>query len=111
MKVNFTELTQNQPDSDKFNSQADNRELNIKEEEAKDDIIIRVDLSFESTGGNGYNMVHVGYRTTEFVNNMLKKYQSLYTVTMTLKEFLNNRNMLNIYQGKILPYNMFNKIY
>jgi len=59
-------------------------------------------LSLESSGGLGYGVgynVHVGYKTTAFVMQMLEKYKSLYIVTMVLKEFLSTRQLLNTYQG------------
>lgn len=52
-------------------------------------------------GIGGYS-AHIGYKTTDFVKKMLQKYDSLYIVTMVLKEFLNNRNYLNAFQGLCL---------
>lgn len=67
------------------------------------DLRIRVDLSLESMGMSAYS-VHIGYKTTDFVQKMLQKYESLYIVTMILKEFLNSRKFLNNFQGGISSY-------
>lgn len=69
-----------------------------------EDIKIKVDLTLESLGMMGYS-IHMGYKSTEFAEKMLEKYDSLYIVTMALKEFLFNRKLLNTYQGTINQYN------
>jgi hypothetical protein len=72
-------------------------ELNVDIPNDRDDFKIKVDLSVESLG-MGYNY-HQGYKTTAFVQRMLAKYESLYIVTMVLKQFLFTRRLLNIYKG------------
>lgn len=68
-----------------------------------EDVKIKVDLTLESLGMMGYS-IHMGYKSTEFAEKMLEKYDSLYIVTMALKEFLFNRKLLNTYNGTISRY-------
>ncbi len=74
--------------------------LDASEGEDLNGLKISVDLSLESLGLGGCQ-AHVGYKTTDFVQKMLQKYQSLYIVTIILKQFLDKRNYLNAFQGKI----------
>ena len=76
-------------------------EFNLPTGNEEDDIRIKVDLTLESLGMLGYS-VHMGYKSTDFAEKMLQKYESLYIITMTLKEFLYNRKLLNTFQGKFL---------
>lgn len=72
---------------------------------SEENISIKIDLSLESflpMGGTS----HLGYKSTDFVQKMLNEHESLYTIAIILKEFLNQRGFLDNYQGKIL----FNKI-
>jgi len=62
---------------------------------------VKVDLTLEGLGMLGYT-VHMGYKSTEFAEKMLAKHKSLYIITMVLKEFLFNRQLLNTYQGFFL---------
>ena len=68
-----------------------------------EDFTIRIDLSVECWSYRN-SMSHLGYLTTEFVQEMLVTFPSLYALTMILKQYLQNRNLLNIYQGMYLVY-------
>ena len=68
-----------------------------------EDFTIRIDLSVECWSYRN-SMSHLGYLTTEFVQEMLVTFPSLYALTMILKQYLQNRNLLNIYQGMYLGY-------
>ena len=66
-----------------------------------EDFTIRIDLSVECWSYVS-SMNHLGYLTTEFVQEMVNTFPSLYALTMILKQYLQNRNLLNIYQGMYL---------
>ena len=66
-----------------------------------EDFTIRIDLSVECWSYIS-SMNHRGYLTTEFVQEMLITFPSLYALTMIFKQYLQNRNLLNIYQGMSL---------
>jgi len=99
VRTAFADINEDQMDK---NIPLDTTEkLDIEDKGDISDYKIRIDLSLESTGClgfGGYN-IHVGYKTTAFVMQMLEKYKSLYIVTMVLKEFLSARQLLNTYQG------------
>lgn len=98
--MKFGDIVENQKGRRSWNIPTDHKEcLNVTSAAEKDDLKIRVDLSVESMGIVGYNL-HVGYKTTDFVQKMLEKHESLYIVTMVLKEFLHNRKLLNAYRGE-----------
>jgi len=71
--------------------------------EGEENMTVKVDLTLEGLGMLGYT-VHMGYKSTEFAEKMLAKHKSLYIITMVLKEFLFNRQLLNTYQGGISSY-------
>ena len=70
-----------------------------------EDFTIRIDLSVECWSYTN-SMNHLGYLTTEFVQEMLVTYPSLYALTMIFKQYLQNRDLLNIYQGISLIFNI-----
>ena len=61
-------------------------EFDLSTADEEDDVKIKVDLTLESLGMLGYS-VHMGYKSTDFAEKMLQKYESLYIITITLKEF------------------------
>jgi len=80
-------------------------ELNSLENN-KENIRIKIDLSAESLDPLIGFTSHLGYKSTEFVQQKLDQHEFLYTVAMFLKEFLSNRGLLDNYQG-LLAHNFY----
>jgi hypothetical protein len=71
--------------------------LNLEENEKKD-VVIRIDLTLENLDLMGFSY-HLGYKSTELIQQMLGQYSSLYTMAIVLKELLSAKGFLDAYHG------------
>lgn len=69
-------------------------DLNLKEGQKDEKIQIRIDISIE----DGY-FGHIGVLSTDFVTKMIERYESLYNITLILKQLLSDKELLNKFQG------------
>ena len=70
---------------------------------SEEKIIIKIDLSLQSFMPLG-SSAHLGHKSTDFVQRMLNQHESLYAIAIILKEFLNNRGLLDNSQGSECSY-------
>jgi len=74
-------------------------EMNLKEHQKNDTMQIRIDISIED-GHFG----HIGVVSTDFVSKMIEYHESLYSITLVLKQHLAEKELLNKFQGGISSY-------